>query len=654
MRILLLFSLFFLPWQVMGSDDFTAICYHDVKSTIQGDLDGDQFAISSDNLMAEFEWLKVNGFQPVSIEDLVQAKKGVKPLPAKAVLLTFDDGLLSFYTKIYPLLRLYNYPAVFALVGSWLESSKEIVVEYGNTQIQRRDFLTWRQLKEMQESGLIEIASHSYALHVGIDGNPQGNKQPAAVTRIYRESGRYETDSEYRARIKEDLRKNSALIKQHLGKQPRVMVWPYGAHSKETIEIAASLGLSINLTLEEDKPNSIGDLTRIHRKLIMANPQTSDFAYMLYQERESEPERMVHIDLDYVYDPDPLQQEQNLSLLVERVSRLNINRVYLQAFADPDGDGDVDSLYFPNRHLPMRADLFNRVAWQLRTRAGVKVYAWMPVLAFYFGEEIYSKLGVKEYRDGRIQNATASYKRLSPFNKEVRSIINEIYTDLAKNSKFYGLLFHDDAYLTDFEDFSDAALLWYASKGIEQTAAEIREDPVLIKRLAELKTDYLIDFTRELSDTVRFYQPDIKTARNMYALPVIQPESEQWFAQNLEKFVEHYDTTAIMAMPYMEKATDPEKWLQQLVAEVKKRIPPYTITLRDKANFSKVLFELQAMDWEKKKYLKSEVLVSHIRLLLEANVNNIGYYPDNFLENQPDLETIKTIFSLQTFPFNRQ
>ena len=45
-------------------------------------------------------------------------------------------------------------------------------------------------------------------------------------------------------------------------------------------------------------------------------------------------------------------------------------------------DGVAEALYFPKRHLPMRADLFNRVAWQLMARAGVKVFAWMPVLAF--------------------------------------------------------------------------------------------------------------------------------------------------------------------------------------------------------------------------------------------------------------------------------
>ncbi len=56
--------------------------------------------------------------------------------------------------------------------------------------------------------------------------------------------------------------------------------------------------------------------------------------------------------------------------------------MYLQAFADPDGDGLVKEVWFPNRLLPMKADIFSRVAWQLRTRSGVNIYAWMPVLSW--------------------------------------------------------------------------------------------------------------------------------------------------------------------------------------------------------------------------------------------------------------------------------
>lgn len=52
-------------------------------------------------------------------------------------------------------------------------------------EIPRDKILSWGELKEMQDSGFVEIASHSYHLHRGITGNPQGNSEPAATTRFY-------------------------------------------------------------------------------------------------------------------------------------------------------------------------------------------------------------------------------------------------------------------------------------------------------------------------------------------------------------------------------------------------------------------------------------------------------------------------------------
>ena len=91
----------------------------------------------------------------------------------------------------------------------------------------------------------------------------------------------------------------------------------------------------------------------------------------------------MHVDLDYIYDKNPEQVERNLGHLLDRIREMGVNTVYLQAFSDPDANGSADMVYFPNRYLPMRADLFNRVAWQISTRTSVnRVYAWMPLMAW--------------------------------------------------------------------------------------------------------------------------------------------------------------------------------------------------------------------------------------------------------------------------------
>ena len=131
-------------------------------------------------------------------------------------------------------------------------------------------------------------------------------------------------------------------------------------------------------TLNQGLANA-ANLDDIPRMLITGNPSLREFADQVAQVREPESMRVMHIDLDYVYDKNPAQQRKNIDVLIQRVFDMHITHVFLQAYADPKGDGNVQALYFPNRWLPMRADLFNFVAWQLQTRAAVSVYALMPL-----------------------------------------------------------------------------------------------------------------------------------------------------------------------------------------------------------------------------------------------------------------------------------
>ena len=622
--------------------DLIALCYHDVRADVRGDMDEDEFAVSTAHLIQHFQWLKDNNYHPVSLDQIEAARNGGQPLPEQAVLLTFDDGYASFYQRIFPLLKLYNYPAVFGLVTQWLEYPEDQSVPYGNQLLPRSRFLHWDQIKEMQDSGLVEIASHSNNSHLGILANPQGNKQAALVTRQYFSADKsYESEQDYLARVTNDLSRSVELIAKNTGVRPRVMVWPYGSYSKQTQDIAQSLGMDYFFTLNGRSNHLDKQNNDIHRVLIARNPTLQDFKDILLPSKRPDVKRLVHVDLDYVYDEDPEQQKRNLDQLIERVYRLNINTVYLQAFADPDGDGNADALYFPNQHLPMRADLFNRVAWQLRTRAKVTVYAWMPVSAFQLPGDVADDRWVWSMAEGQPQPSKNSYQRLSIFHQENRELIKEIYHDLARHSDFGGLLFHDDALLTDFEDVSPAALLAYRNQGfIFDDPAQLRQDPNLRQRWTRFKSKALVEFTQELASEVLSLRPLVKTARNLYALPVINPASEEWFAQNLQDFLQAYDYTAVMAMPYMEGETKPrraKKWLRKLV----KTLPAEAM--------EKMVFELQSVDWRNQQPIPSNELAAQMKLLARNGVTNFGYYPDNFLQNQPALTDIKAALSLENY-----
>jgi poly-beta-1,6-N-acetyl-D-glucosamine N-deacetylase len=637
---------------------FIALAYHNVE-----DRDPDQayLGISTDKLVAELSWLQRNGYTPVTIDDLLAARDGRAALPDKAVLLTFDDGYESFYTRVFPILKAFRFPAVLAVVGAWMEGGPDSTVRYaadkdaapppgptvqfGDQKVSRGLFLTWDQVREIAASGLVEIASHSYGAHQGTRANPQGNSEPDITTRRFDPAtGHYENDARERGDLEADSAKMAAKIKHELGKAPRVMVWPYGEHNDLALSIAAANGMPISFTLV-DGMATLDRMSEIPRHLITPDPALNEFVQELRTFTDVAPVRVVQVDLDYVYDADPKQQELNVGRLVQRIYEMQINTVFLQAFADPAGTGLAREVYFPNRLLPMRADLFNRVSWQLRTRAHVKVYAWMPVLAFDFGNTVATVLAFNP-RDGTSAPDPKSYRRVSPFDAAARDKVLMMYDDLARSTPFEGLLFHDDALLSDFEDASPPALAAYARAGLPMSIPAIRADPEMMRRWTRLKTDALIEFTGELTARAKIYRTPLFTARGMYALPVLDQHSEEWFAQDLDRFLATYDYTAIMAMPAMENVPvrESEAWLRRLVATVASR----------PQGLKRTIFELQTVDWRHTgddSKIPSATLATQMRLLLRLGALNFGYYPDDFVTGQPDQRTLHPAFSLQSYPF---
>jgi biofilm PGA synthesis lipoprotein PgaB len=640
MRMVLILMTFLSLLTASGAaaGEFLGLCFHDVRREAAG---GDELAMTTDKFVALLSWLREHGYRPVSVDDLLAARKGEKELPAKAVLLTFDDGYRGFYSEVFPLLKAFNYPAVLALVGRWMEAPAGSLVEYGDRRVPREHFLSWQQVRELSASGLVEIASHSFDLHRGLPANPQGNLEPALSARRYDPAtGTYEAEATHLARLRADLLANADLIERRTGRRPRVMVWPYGEYNRPALGIAEEAGMSVAFRLEGGLSRT-DDLQAVNRLLLEGSLRLPELIWRIRHQAKKDPRRVVHVDLDYLYDPDPQQAERNLDQLLDRIKALQITTVYLQAFADPDGDGAADALYFPNRFLPMRADLFNRVAWQLMDRCEVEVYAWLPVLAFAVGSEDLQVRALMP-ETGKAAPDLQVCRRLSPFSTEARRMVTGIYEDLACHADFDGLLFHDDAVLTDFEDAHPEALAWLRDQGLPDDVSALRRDSELLGRWSRLKSEYLVDFTRELAERVRIWRPAVRTARNLYARPVLEPESESWFAQSLPLFLEAYDFTALMAMPYMEQAADPERWLRELVAAVG----------RQPNGLRKTVFELQSVDWRRNQAsVDTAELVAQMRLLQRLGALNFGYYPDNFPADRPQRDRLHTGLSLATYPY---
>ena len=143
-------------------------------------------------------------------------------------------------------------------------------------------------------------------------------------------------------------------------------------------------------------------------------------------------------------------------------------------------------------------------------------------------------------------------------------MIGDLYEDLARTAPIAGVLFNDDAVLRDTDDLGAHA----PAPGPERTRA-------------------LIEFTNELKARVQRWRPEIATARNLFAEPVLHPQSESWYAQSLPAFLAAYNEVALMAMPALENSNAPNPWWRKLAERVGS-VP---------GGFNRTVFELQTVDW---------------------------------------------------------
>lgn len=211
------------------------IMYH---SLLKDEKLQNDYTISPTLFENDLKYLTENGYTTVVVKDLTDYVYGKKSLPEKCIMLTFDDGYYNNYYYALPLLEKYNCKAVISPIASVSEKfteTKDISVTYGH--------ITFDDIKEMSDSGYVEIQNHSYDMHSL--KSRKGVSQKAG-----------ESDETYKSNLTEDVTKAQTLLENATGKKPTCFVYPFGAKNDLTEKLIKEMGFSCTLTCTE-KPNII-------------------------------------------------------------------------------------------------------------------------------------------------------------------------------------------------------------------------------------------------------------------------------------------------------------------------------------------------------------------------------------------------------------
>lgn len=338
------------------------LSYHDVKRQGEKLLQED---VDVERLEDQFEYMRLNGYTVLALDELIKHKTQGTALPPNSVVLTFDDGYVSFYTKVFPLLKKYQYPATLALVTRWMEMDGDEVVDYNGFKVQRKDFITWAQANEMMQSGLVEIASHTHDLHHGVVANSQGSLMPAAIAPKLM-GNRFESAAEYETRIRFDLKLSMDIIEKRTGVKPASLVWPYGQFNEKSRNIAKDLGFQSALTLRDYADSDEFDPWTTPRKMLVGNPDLPAFRDYLEKSNEYLPSLLKRMsDTEAYVSTD--KSETGLSTLIEESLRSGYKGLILQA---RNSNGQW---LFRTKSKDEYVDWLQRASWRLSKGMGVEV-----------------------------------------------------------------------------------------------------------------------------------------------------------------------------------------------------------------------------------------------------------------------------------------
>ena len=81
--------------------------------------------VAKDEFKKQIKYLKDNGYNTITVQELIDYKNGKIDLPEKPVLITSDDGYLSNYEFMYPILKENNMKATIFVIGDNIDNADE-------------------------------------------------------------------------------------------------------------------------------------------------------------------------------------------------------------------------------------------------------------------------------------------------------------------------------------------------------------------------------------------------------------------------------------------------------------------------------------------------------------------------------------------------
>jgi peptidoglycan/xylan/chitin deacetylase (PgdA/CDA1 family) len=215
------------PFELNKSSVVSILGYHDFK-----ERGGEAMVISETKFREQMQFVKDSNIPVIPLADLLAWKKGTKNIPDESFVITMDDGWEGVYQYAWPILKEHRFPFTIYLYKKY--------VNIGGRS------MSWAQIKEMMDSGLCTIGSHSVS-HDSMTAR----------------KGR--TDEAYTAYLQSELQDSKTFLEQNLGITIDSFAYPYGNYNTQIRDQGIATGYETLVTVNGSKvtwDTHLGDLGR--------------------------------------------------------------------------------------------------------------------------------------------------------------------------------------------------------------------------------------------------------------------------------------------------------------------------------------------------------------------------------------------------------
>jgi peptidoglycan/xylan/chitin deacetylase (PgdA/CDA1 family) len=217
------------------------LCYHHVDLHQKT-----PYSVTSERFIAQLTALRNAGYTFVSLAQIENFIVHGNSLPQKSVAVTFDDGNISSYRVVYPLLKKMGIP--------WALFVYPTVTNAGHAKY----CASWAEVKTMADDG-VTIGSHSYT-------HPFLTMPPFDVT----------TPEQYRQWLNLQLVDSKKYIENKIGRSVAYFAVPFGAFDQTVYEAIKGSGYALSFNVHGMNNTVESDPFNLNRIIVLANTSPAD------------------------------------------------------------------------------------------------------------------------------------------------------------------------------------------------------------------------------------------------------------------------------------------------------------------------------------------------------------------------------------------